>query len=92
MLLLLWAIGGLIGWIMTAIGLGVFVAKMIRQRNQQIPTERPRCVCSHVAEAHEHYRPGTDCGTCDVGKCIGYQPVIDAISSCDPRRGEHNAN
>jgi|GEM_PF-1800033 len=23
------------------------------------------CVCGHVQEAHEHYRPGTDCALCD---------------------------
>jgi predicted nucleic acid-binding Zn-ribbon protein len=22
------------------------------------------CRCGHVAEAHEHYRPGRDCGAC----------------------------
>jgi hypothetical protein len=23
------------------------------------------CRCGHVAEAHEHYRAGRDCGACD---------------------------
>lgn len=23
------------------------------------------CVCGHVRDAHEHYRPGTDCALCD---------------------------
>jgi hypothetical protein len=22
------------------------------------------CRCGHTAEAHEHYRPGRDCGAC----------------------------
>jgi len=22
------------------------------------------CRCGHAAEAHEHYRPGRDCGAC----------------------------
>lgn len=23
------------------------------------------CACGHTREAHEHYRPGSDCGLCD---------------------------
>jgi hypothetical protein len=23
------------------------------------------CRCGHTAAAHQHYRPGTDCGLCD---------------------------
>lgn len=23
------------------------------------------CVCGHVQDAHEHYRPGSDCALCD---------------------------
>ena len=23
------------------------------------------CVCGHPQEAHEHYRPGSDCALCD---------------------------
>ncbi|MBF4594166.1 MULTISPECIES: hypothetical protein [Curtobacterium] len=26
------------------------------------------CVCGHVQDAHEHYRPGTDCALCDCQK------------------------
>ena len=26
------------------------------------------CVCGHVQDAHEHYRPGTDCALCDCPK------------------------
>jgi hypothetical protein len=26
-----------------------------------------RCVCSHPREAHEHYRPGSECGFCGPG-------------------------
>lgn len=24
----------------------------------------PRCRCGHAADAHDHYRPGSDCGIC----------------------------
>ena len=27
-----------------------------------------KCVCGHPREAHEHYRPGTDCALCDCPK------------------------
>ncbi|WIA98943.1 hypothetical protein [Curtobacterium sp. MCBA15_012] len=26
------------------------------------------CVCGHAEDAHEHYRPGTDCALCDCPK------------------------
>ncbi|SDQ81466.1 hypothetical protein SAMN02800687_2691 [Curtobacterium sp. UNCCL20] len=26
------------------------------------------CVCGHVRETHEHYRPGSDCALCDCPK------------------------
>lgn len=32
-----------------------------------------RCVCGHVRDAHEHYRPGSDCGVCGVAKCAAYR-------------------
>ncbi|MDP4334492.1 hypothetical protein Q7F20_14015 [Curtobacterium sp. A7_M15] len=28
-------------------------------------TETAVCVCGHVQDAHEHYRPGSDCALCD---------------------------
>lgn len=27
--------------------------------------DRVTCVCGHEQDAHEHYRPGTDCALCD---------------------------
>jgi hypothetical protein len=27
------------------------------------------CRCGHDAEAHEHYRPGSDCGACGAAQC-----------------------
>ena len=28
-------------------------------------TDTTTCVCGHQHEAHEHYRPGSDCAFCD---------------------------
>jgi hypothetical protein len=28
-----------------------------------------RCRCGHDAAAHEHFRPGTDCGACGAQAC-----------------------
>ena len=33
------------------------------------------CRCGHVAEAHEHYRPGRDCGACG---CHRFAAASDA--------------
>ena len=35
---------------------------------------RPRCYCGHPHAAHEHYRPGNDCGECGVARCHRYAP------------------
>jgi hypothetical protein len=32
------------------------------------------CTCGHGAEAHEHYRPGSDCGTCGRTACAEFRP------------------
>jgi hypothetical protein len=32
------------------------------------------CVCGHSRGAHEHYRPGSDCGTCGRAGCVEYRP------------------
>lgn len=28
-------------------------------------TDTATCVCGHAQDAHEHYRPGSDCALCD---------------------------
>lgn len=33
------------------------------------------CLCGHVRDAHEHYRPGMDCGACGAVKCPRFQPA-----------------
>ena len=36
---------------------------------------RRDCVCGHPANAHDHYRPGSDCGRCGHAVCRRYQPL-----------------
>ncbi|MEN3266278.1 MAG: hypothetical protein V7646_3172 [Pseudonocardia sp.] len=33
------------------------------------------CTCGHALAAHDHYRPGTDCGACGATGCGAYRPV-----------------
>jgi hypothetical protein len=35
------------------------------------------CLCGHDAEAHEHYRPGSDCGVCGAVVCPRFRPDPD---------------
>jgi hypothetical protein len=30
------------------------------------------CRCGHERDAHEHYRPGDDCGVCGPSRCRRY--------------------
>ncbi|HYH30032.1 MAG TPA: hypothetical protein VD903_06570 [Pseudonocardia sp.] len=32
------------------------------------------CTCGHGRAAHEHYRPGSDCGTCGRAACAEFRP------------------
>jgi hypothetical protein len=41
----------------------------------QAPAPAGLCVCGHQAEAHEHYRPGDDCGACGAAVCGHYTPA-----------------
>jgi hypothetical protein len=41
----------------------------------QAPARAGVCVCGHEAEAHEHYRPGDDCGACGAAVCGHYTPA-----------------
>lgn len=34
-----------------------------------------RCVCGHLREIHEHYRPGTDCGAEPRQHCTKFRPA-----------------
>jgi hypothetical protein len=33
------------------------------------------CMCGHSEAAHEHYRPGSDCGACGRAACGEYRPA-----------------
>lgn len=33
------------------------------------------CACGHGRAAHDHYRPGTDCGACGATGCAAYRPL-----------------
>ena len=37
------------------------------------------CVCGHAREAHEHYRPGHDCGVCGARDCADYRRADGAF-------------
>ena len=39
------------------------------------------CLCGHGKAAHEHYRPGWDCGICGSMTCVDYRPL-----GCGPIR------
>jgi hypothetical protein len=32
------------------------------------------CACGHGKDAHDHYRPGTDCGACGADVCDEFRP------------------
>jgi hypothetical protein len=36
------------------------------------------CLCGHGQGAHEHYRPGSDCGACGRVGCREYRPANSA--------------
>jgi hypothetical protein len=38
-----------------------------------VPPVVDPCVCRHAREAHEHWRPGTDCGVCGPSACSRYR-------------------
>jgi len=33
------------------------------------PPQTTPCRCGHAVEAHEHFRPGSDCGACGAAQC-----------------------
>jgi hypothetical protein len=56
-----------------------------RQASPPMPSDPPAppaqrtvvdpCTCGHGLEAHEHYRPGSDCGACGRAACGEYRPA-----------------
>ena len=43
------------------------------------------CTCGHPEEMHEHYRPGTDCGSCGARGCDSFRPA-DVAPTRNPLR------
>ncbi|WP_219414389.1 hypothetical protein [Pseudonocardia nigra] len=43
------------------------------------PTVVEPCACGHAREAHEHYRPGSDCGVCGAESCAEFRAEGGAI-------------
>lgn len=39
-----------------------------------------RCQCGHPAEAHEHYRRGSDCAVCGPADCNRFRASAPAAS------------
>jgi hypothetical protein len=44
------------------------------------------CQCGHAKEAHEHYRPGRDCGICGADVCAAYRAARGPARRRLPRR------
>jgi hypothetical protein len=53
-----WLIWGAI-WFVAAIFVGIIVGHLLKWRHG------PMCECGHEADAHEHYRQGTECVECE---------------------------
>lgn len=45
------------------------------------------CACGHARAAHEHYRPGADCGACGAVGCAGFRPAGGPIRRALRRLG-----
>lgn len=46
-----------------------------RWQNQLDPDAK-LCTCGHIKAKHEHYRPGTDCGTCTQEVCTAFRQQV----------------
>ena len=47
----------------------------------------PTCHCGHVEAAHEHFRPGADCGACGRERCAEFRlavPIVAAVADPVP--------
>lgn len=52
---------------LVVIALSVLIGNILRWR------QGPVCWCGHRADAHWHYRPGTECSDCN--ECKAFRPV-----------------
>lgn len=46
-------------WAVAIILIGIIVGKLFKWRHG------PKCQCGHEADAHQHYRDGTECVDCE---------------------------
>jgi len=59
---------------------GEVTAPARRRPDEDPGGARPRtpattlCRCGHEAEAHEHFRSGSDCGACGAQECRRFRP------------------
>ena len=47
----------------------------MRKTPKKTEQQSNMCSCGHAREAHEHYRPGTECAICDVRSCSAFTAV-----------------
>jgi hypothetical protein len=45
-------------WLIAAVFIGVAIGQLLKYRHG------PKCECGHEADAHEHYRNGSECVEC----------------------------
>ena len=45
------------------------------------------CRCGHAADAHEHFRAGTDCGTCPCTRYGAPSRLQRVFAALGPQRG-----
>lgn len=45
------------------------------------------CTCGHARVAHDHYRPGHDCGACGAEGCDDFRPLGGAMRRAARRLG-----
>ena len=68
----MWIVLGVLGWIGVMGAITLTVCKWLSKVGENYPVGL--CECGCPAEAHEHYRPGNDCGYCGFDKCERYRP------------------
>lgn len=44
-----------------------------RREGRDPREDGPLCLCGHGEEAHDHHRPGRDCGVCGAAVCSRFR-------------------
>lgn len=47
------------------------------------PATADPCACGHRREAHDHYRPGSDCGACGSTRCPRFRQADAVVALAD---------